>query len=98
MLLVYRSADNKNGIEQGILTVLDELFTKSDNWKNVQGKEMSAEDFTSKITDILEILFDVEEDLPLSVKTKMKKFLTDMNDEYNFYGFLPQKIPWYLPK
>lgn len=87
MLLVYRSADNKNGIEQGILTVLDELFTKSDNWKNIQGKEMSTEDFTNKITDILEMLFDVEEDLPLSVKTKMKKFLTDMNDEYNFYGF-----------
>lgn len=86
-LLIYFSSDNKTGIEKAILEMLEELFNKNKKWKNLQGKELSNEGFTDKITETLKILFDVEENLSKSIRAKMKRFLNDNDEEYNFYTF-----------
>ncbi|WKA55359.1 KAP family P-loop NTPase fold protein [Planococcus shixiaomingii] len=87
MLKIYFSSDNQTGIERAILRMLEELFTKNKKWKNALGKEFSTEEFTTKITQCLENLFDVEQRLPSSIKQEMKSFLNDSNEEYNFYSF-----------
>ncbi|PPA68435.1 KAP family P-loop NTPase fold protein [Jeotgalibacillus proteolyticus] len=83
---IYRVADNDKGIELGLLTALRDLFSKT-NWKNSSGKEMGDDEFITKINEVFTILFNVEEELSISIKEQMKNFLGNLNDEYNFYSF-----------
>lgn len=87
LLAVYDSAENKNGIEKALLYVLDQLFSKSEDWKNVQGQEMETEKYIHEISIYLELLLDAHPNLPLEVINKVKSFIADTNNEHTFYPF-----------
>lgn len=87
VLNVYHSAENKIGIENALLFVMDELFSKSENWKNPQGKEMTNEAFVNQISKILNNLMDAHEDLPISVREKLRAFLAGEDEGYMFFPF-----------
>ncbi|MFC4802580.1 P-loop NTPase fold protein [Neobacillus sp. GCM10023253] len=87
MLEVYFSAENKIGIENGLVHLLDELFLRSDNWKKPQGKGMDTDDFIQEISDTLELILNVINELPISVQDKVKTFLQVELDDYKFFPF-----------
>lgn len=87
ILDVYHAADNKIGIEKALLFVLEELFSKSEKWRTLQGKEMTKEDFVNEISNMLHLLLSSSSSLPTSVSDKIKKFLAAEHDEYTFFPF-----------
>lgn len=87
ILNVYHSAENKIGIENALLFVMDELFFKSEKWKNPQGKEMTNEAFVIQISKLLNNLLYDHENLPISVREKVRAFLAAEDEDYLFFPF-----------
>ncbi|WP_227940355.1 KAP family P-loop NTPase fold protein [Alkalihalobacillus deserti] len=87
VLTVYQLSENKNGIENALVFILDELFSRSDNWKKPQGKEMSSEDFVADIVNVLGLLLSASNKLPSNIKEKVKSLLALEHPDYAFFPF-----------
>lgn len=87
LLEIYFQSSNKLGIEKAILNMLSDLFTKNNEWKNSEGRALSSEEFSKRISSCLILLFEKEDKLPKSIKNKIKEFLNNDEDKYNFFDF-----------
>jgi hypothetical protein len=87
LLKVYVSADNKAVAEKPLLHTMDELFSKSSNWKTISGKDISEEEYIRQISSLLDYLLANDAELPTAVQSKIKEFISMRNKSYNFYPF-----------
>lgn len=83
----YLESETKTSTQAVLLTVITQLFNKSNKWKNHLGREMSNSDFIKKISNLLDELLDISEKLPETISNKVKEFLSMNNESYRFYPF-----------
>jgi hypothetical protein len=84
---VYVATNNKEVAQKTLLHTMDQLFSKSSNWKTNSGKDMSDKEFVRQITNFLDFLLTKDADLPEAVQEKIKKFLSKKNEIHDFYPF-----------
>ncbi|MCB2299908.1 hypothetical protein [Clostridium tagluense] len=79
-LLIYEKATEKRGIERTLLTVLNNVLTKSDNWKQKNGTEYDEDAFNKLIQEILKKSLEKNTILNEEVRVYIKEFIN--NKEY----------------
>lgn len=79
-LLIYEKATEKRGIEKTLLTVLNNILNKSENWKQKNGTEYDENLFNKLIQEILEKNLKKNTILSEEVRRYIKEFIN--NKEY----------------
>lgn len=87
LLSVYVAANNKGVAQNPLLHSIDQLFSKSSEWKTNSGKDMSEEEYVRKVTNFVDYLLGQDEVLPDAVQSRIKEFIIIRDESHDFYPF-----------
>ncbi|TKI97083.1 hypothetical protein FC699_08620, partial [Bacillus wiedmannii] len=85
---VYTLSEDKTIAEEPLLYALDQLFSRSSDWKTILGKDMNDKDYIQQITNAIDYLLNHEKELSEGLRNKIKTFIAAQDEGYGFYPFI----------